>query len=65
NSLAQDNAVGLVGKFIGSVDNPAVENIVMDEVIIFKTRSVGIRLCPAGTAAVADPAADFVSCIML
>lgn len=63
DSLTQDNPVGLVRKFIGGVDNTAVENIVMDEVIIFKTRSVGIRLCPTGTIAVADPDVEFVSCL--
>ena len=65
DKLSQDNAVGLVGNFMDSVDNTAVENIVMDEVIIFKTRSVGIQLCPSGTAVVADPEVDFVSCVRL
>lgn len=27
--------------------------------------SVGIQLCPTGTAAVADPDVDFVSCVSL
>jgi hypothetical protein len=65
NKLTQDNAVALVGSFMDSVDNKAVENIVMDAVIIFKTRSVGIRLCPTGTTAVADADVDFVSCLSL
>lgn len=65
DQLTQDNSVGLVGSFLDSVDNTAVENIVMDEVIIFKTRSVGIRLCPTGTVPVADPDVDFVSCVNL
>jgi hypothetical protein len=62
NDLAQDTAVGLVRKFTANVDNAAVENIVMNQVFIFKTRSVGINLCPAGEHAVADADSGFVRC---
>lgn len=65
DGLAQDGAIGLTRKFIARVDTAAVENIVMDKVIIFKTRSVGIDLCPSGEHAVADPDVDFVSCVSL
>jgi hypothetical protein len=65
DSLTQDISVGLVSKFIGNVDNAAVENIVMDNVIIFTTRSVGSNLCPANETAVADPNVDSVRCVSL
>jgi hypothetical protein len=65
DSLTQDSSVELVNKFIGNVDNPAVENIVMDNVLIFSTRSVGINLCPANQTAVADPNVDLVRCVSL
>ena len=65
DSLARDSPIALVRKFLDNVNNTAVENIVMDEFIIFKTRSVGIQLCPTGTAGVADPDADFVNCVSL
>jgi hypothetical protein len=63
--LAQADAVTLVTQFIANVDTAAEENIVMDKVSIFKTRSVGIHLCPAGESPVADPNGDFVSCVGL
>lgn len=63
--LTEDNPVALVRKFLDSFDSTAVENIEIDEVIIVKTRSVGIQLGPTGTAAVADPDVEFVSCVSL
>jgi hypothetical protein len=39
-----------------------VENIVMGEVILFRTCSLGINPYPAGEREVADPDRDFVNC---
>ena len=63
--LSLDSAVALVRQFIAKADNAAVENIVMDNVIIFKARSVGISLCQVGERPVADPDVPFVSCASL
>lgn len=62
DALSEDNAVALARNFMASADNDAVENIVLDKVLIFKTGSAGISLCPAGENPFADPGVDFVRC---
>jgi hypothetical protein len=62
DALSEDNALALARNFMASADNDAVENIVLDKVLIFKTGSAGISLCPAGENPFADPGVDFVRC---
>jgi hypothetical protein len=62
DELSEDNALALARNFMASADNDAVENIVLDKVLIFKTGSAGISLCPAGENPFADPGVDFVRC---
>jgi hypothetical protein len=65
DNLAQDSAVGLVSTFISSVNKVAVENIAMDQIMIYKAHSVGIALCASGEMAVADPDIGLFSCASL
>lgn len=65
SNLTQDSTVSLIGEFTASIDNAAVENILTDKVMIFRTRNAGIRLCPPEEQPVADQDVDFVRCVSL
>lgn len=60
--LADDAAIQPVKDFTRLIDRPEVENILMDILAIFQTRSIGISLCPVGENAVADPEIESARC---
>jgi hypothetical protein len=60
--LTDDAALQPVKNFTSFIDRPEVENILMDIMAIFQTRTIGMSLCPAGKVARADPEVDSVRC---
>jgi hypothetical protein len=60
--LTDDAALQPVKNFTSAIDRPEVEDILMDIIAIFQTRTIGISLCPTGRVAVADSEVDSVSC---